>query len=64
MKKAKKEVNYSLGMKESHCGKAFSDDSGYCQHFIGKQASTGKCEVVEGPINPVYWCELFKKVKK
>ncbi len=66
MKKlAKSEVDYSLGMKNSHCGRVFKDDSGYCRHFLNTKTSAGKdgqCELVEGSISPVYWCDRFKKV--
>jgi hypothetical protein len=50
-KKPKKEVNYSLGMKKSHCG--------ICEHFI----SPNKCEKVKGGIKKEYWCELFKSAR-
>jgi hypothetical protein len=33
-KLSKSEIDYSLGMKESHCGKAFEDDQDYCRYFI------------------------------
>lgn len=60
-KLSKAEVNYSLGMMDSHCGKTFKDDKGYCSHFQDKVQT---CELVEGKISPVHWCEKFKKAKK
>ena len=65
-KLTKKETNYSRGMIHSHCGKVFSNDTGYCQHYRGHTGvlTQGACEIVEGPISPVYWCNRFKKVKK
>jgi hypothetical protein len=33
-KLSKSEVDYSRGMAESHCGKAFEDDNNYCRYFI------------------------------
>lgn len=47
-KKNKKEVDYSLGMKKSHCG--------ICEYFI----SPNKCQKVKGEISKEYWCELYK----
>jgi hypothetical protein len=38
-------------MKESHCGKAFLDDKGYCRHFIKPPtgaADLGACGKVSG----------------
>ena len=66
MAKLKKtDVNYSRGLIHSHCGKCFSDDKGHCQHFIGRGYTTsGTCEIVEGTIEPIMWCERFKKTGK
>jgi hypothetical protein len=36
-------------MPESHCG--------ICKHY----RSPGACELVESPIDPEYWCELFAR---
>jgi hypothetical protein len=34
-KLGKSQVDYGIGMKESHCGKAFAGDTGYCrQQFL------------------------------
>lgn len=63
-KHTKAETDYSRGMIHSHCGPCFKDDRGYCQHYHGKPApDTGRCEVVEGEIDPIMWCRLFKKAK-
>jgi hypothetical protein len=58
-KKNKVEVNYSLGHKNSHCGRVSNDDKGYCTHFEGPAS----CELVGGEIRRAYWCELFEKAK-
>lgn len=68
---SKTAVHYSIGMVHSHCGKVYSDDKGYCAHFlIGKTVASssaiagvhqGTCELVDGSIDPVYWCQKFKK---
>jgi len=64
-KLSKSEVDYSLGIKESHCGKAFEDDQDYCRHFIpplsGSALELGTCEQVTGEISRVFWCRLFAK---
>lgn len=63
-KAMKKEVEYSLGMAESHCGKVFKDDKGYCEHYIGYLMSpVGGCEKVNGEVSAVYWCKLFEKAQ-
>jgi hypothetical protein len=52
-------------MIHSHCGPCFTDDKGYCSHFIGRGYTVpGECEVVQGAIEPIMWCEEFKKIKK
>lgn len=48
-KVSQESVDYSPGMKTSHCG--------ICEHYIEPHA----CEKVKGDINPSYWCKLFKK---
>jgi hypothetical protein len=48
MKRSKESVDYSKGMPQSHCG--------ICKHY-----SPGSCELVEGEIDPSYWCELFAR---
>lgn len=62
-KAEKKDVDYSLGMAESHCGKVFEDDKSYCRFFSKMRypAGPGECEKVSGEINPVFWCKLFSK---
>jgi len=63
-KSAKSDVNYSTGMLHSHCGPTFRDDKFYCKHFIPKaRSSNGTCDVVEGEIDPTYWCERYQRVK-
>ncbi len=66
MKLNKPQVDYSRGMKDSHCGKSYSGDSGYCRHFIEPRGNSelGQCERVSGPINRLYWCRLFAKAHK
>jgi hypothetical protein len=56
VRKSKKEVKYSLGHKDSHCGPVAKWKGGDCTHFITPHG----CEKVQGYINPTYWCELFK----
>ncbi len=65
-KLTKEETDYSSGMQNSHCGPVFLNDKGYCAHYNGNPGSSvnGTCDVVEGPINPVYWCNHFKKAKE
>lgn len=65
-KLTKEETKYSRGMIHSHCGKVFSNDNGYCKHFIRRHdpTSRGECQIVSGPIDPVYWCTEFEKAKK
>lgn len=48
-KRSQSSVNYSKGMKSSHCG--------ICEYFREPDA----CAKVSGKIDPAYWCELFKK---
>lgn len=65
MKFAKSDVNYSTGMLQSHCGPTFHDDRFYCKHFRPSASGRiGKCDLVEGDIDPSYWCELYSRVKK
>ena len=56
MKASKESVNYSRGMADSHCGKSFKDDTGYCRHFIppSSPANDGSCERVAGTINAAW----------
>jgi hypothetical protein len=64
-KVSKQAVDYSHGHRDSHCGKCFAGDKGYCAHFIETSPSgeIGQCERVSGAISRVYWCKLFSKVK-
>jgi hypothetical protein len=61
----KMDVDYSVGMAESHCGRVFKDDKGYCKFFLKKAGyspiGSGECEKVAGSISPVYWCKLWEK---
>ena len=53
-KTAKTDVNYSIGHADSHCGKAFDDDKGYCKYFIAPLSSVtqlGQCQKVAGAIS-------------
>jgi hypothetical protein len=56
MKASKESVDYSRGMADSHCGKSFKDDTGYCRHFIppSSPANDGSCERVAGTINAAW----------
>lgn len=52
-KAEKRSVDYSRGHRDSHCGKVFNDDKGYCGHFIELPtgaADLGACEKVSGAI--------------
>jgi hypothetical protein len=59
VKKAKSQVDYSKGMKKSHCGPLNLYDKGYCKHFI----EPGSCRLVSGKIEKAMWCKLFSKAK-
>lgn len=48
-KQPKSAVRYGHGMRSAHCS--------ICRHYI----SPGKCEKVEGQINPDAWCRLFAR---
>ena len=65
-KSAKEDVHYGPGMLHSHCGPTFHDDRLYCKHFQPSAASgrDGGCDVVQGKIDPTFWCELYSRVKK
>jgi hypothetical protein len=43
----KNEVDYSKGTPEAHCG--------ICEHY-----RHGLCIIVEGGIEPDYWCKKFE----
>jgi hypothetical protein len=65
-KASKSDVDYSHGHRDSHCGKSFAGDTGYCRHFIetpSGAADLGACERVSGSINRVYWCRLFARAQ-
>jgi len=64
IKTDKVSVNYSRGHRDSHCGKVFPDDWGFCKHFRPSDAQTGTCEIVAGAINPLYWCTRFARATK
>lgn len=59
-KYTKEAVDYSRGMQDRHCGSVFKDDKGYCKHF----EKPSSCKLVEGFINPIYWCRKFEKAEK
>lgn len=48
-KVSKESVDYSPGMRTSHCA--------VCEHYESPDA----CEVVAGRIDPGYWCSRFKR---
>lgn len=62
-KYSKEEVDYSRGHIDSHCGWCFEDDTGYCKHFIRIKppSEKGKCRLVEGDINALFWCKKWEK---
>jgi hypothetical protein len=58
----KDEVEYSRGKRNAHCGPCFSDDKFYCEHYTGHPApAVGKCEIVQGDIHPIMWCNRFER---
>ena len=59
MKATKDEVNYSRGMRESHCGKMDMADVGYCANFIERGRAEGGCSEVQGVIGRGMWCNRF-----
>jgi hypothetical protein len=61
---SKADVRYSIGHADSHCGKSFDADKGYCRYFIAPLSSAtqlGQCQKVAGAINKVYWCRLWER---
>lgn len=60
---AKDDVDYSKGHAASHCGRMFSDDTGYCKHFLypGPNEMSGECQLVKGAIKRDFWCRKWKK---
>lgn len=66
-KLTKEEVHYSRGHVHSHCGPRWTDDTYTCRHFLSQSISLnrdGKCELVEGVIQPSYWCDRYQRAKK
>lgn len=63
-KDAKTDVEYGRGHMHSHCGPTFHDDSYYCKHYLPGAKYAGRCELVEGEIEPVMWCKLYERAKK
>lgn len=64
VKYTKHEVDYSKGMLQSHCGPVFHDDKFYCRHFEPSRYPLGSCELVEGRIDPGYWCKRYNRIEK
>lgn len=65
-KLSKEETRYGRGHTDSHCGPVLARDKSYCKHFIAVGKSSldkGKCELVEGEINPIYWCNRWKRAE-
>lgn len=62
----KQETDYSRGHADSHCGKVFADDKGYCKHFQRNGAALGKgtCSLVDGEIDPIFWCTKWQRSKQ
>ena len=65
-KASKYSVNYSRGHRDSHCGKSFDGDRGFCRHFRflpGSRAveKVGACTKVSGDIKAMMWCKLFAR---
>jgi hypothetical protein len=63
---SKGDVHYSIGHADSHCGKSFPDDKGYCRFFISPLSAVtelGQCQKVAGAINKVYWCKLWERAQ-
>lgn len=58
-KATKEDVNYSLGMKERHCGQWDDKDKNFCAHF--RDGLSPSCTKVYGVIQRRMWCRLFHK---
>lgn len=58
-KTPKSDVDYSRGSKAEHCG--------VCKHYTWAgydvPVCDGRCSLVEGYIDPAYWCERFTSSK-
>lgn len=63
-KEAKADVDYGVGHLHSHCGPTFHDDNYYCKHFLAGTKYAGRCELVDGEIEPIMWCRLYSKASK
>jgi hypothetical protein len=59
----KNSVGYSRGHRDSHCGKAFDGDRGYCRHYQPHSENEGSCTKVEGHIRAIDWCKLWSKAR-
>ncbi len=49
---SKLKAGYSMGHADSHCG--------ICEHY---ERGKNRCEIVEGRIDPAYWCKYFERRK-
>jgi hypothetical protein len=62
-KQEKREINYSWGTPERHCGKLANSDEGYCRCFVAHRNdvpdATGLCKQVKGEITRTYSCNLY-----
>lgn len=56
VRKSQKEVEYSPGHKDSHCGPVPKWKGGFCENFVHPHG----CTKVRGFIKPDYWCKLFE----
>jgi hypothetical protein len=57
-KLSKPSVDYSPGSLKSHCGPTVDWPKGACKHF---EVPHG-CEIVEGKIEPKFWCKRWSKL--
>lgn len=55
-KRDKKDVDYSEGLPNAHCGPVTKWPTGSCKNF--KEPSS--CRLVSGNIEPDYWCKLWE----
>ena len=63
-KESKNEANYGPGHVHHHCGPVFHDDKFYCRFYHPVSAWTGRCDKVEGPIDPAHGCDLYERISK
>ena len=65
-KMEKREVDYSLGNAERHCGRLSKTDACGCKFVIVHRDDSpdmpGVCKLVKGPIRRVDRCNLYKQV--